>query len=356
VEYKGHTIADVLDMTVEEALEVFCSFPKIARRLNVLSDVGLGYLPLGQSAPSLSGGEAQRVKLASELGTRSRGHTLYLLDEPTTGLHTADITRLLRVIHSLVDRGNTVVIIEHNLDLIKTADYVIDLGPGGGTHGGTLVASGRPEEVAASEESATAPYLCETLDKSDSALPEDLYALSELEAADDGEAERIAYQATPWEEDGRTWHFEMITTSEGNRPDWPTETLDALISHIENLPEQVRTDYEHRDHVEFRADGEAREWIKVKTDHEFALELVMYTPKGLFDEGDLAARLNLPVWNDLPDLPHYGKTARVRVYTNARDYDRVRILLHYPEEVNADAFREMLQTGWSAHLKRVEIE
>ncbi|MCP1562674.1 excinuclease ABC subunit UvrA [Bacillus velezensis] len=159
VTYKGKSISDVLDMTVEDALSFFENIPKIKRKLQTLADVGLGYVTLGQPATTLSGGEAQRVKLASELHKRSTGRTLYILDEPTTGLHVDDIARLLVVLQRLVDNGDTVLVIEHNLDIIKTADYIVDLGPEGGAGGGTIVASGTPEEVVEVKESYTGRYL-----------------------------------------------------------------------------------------------------------------------------------------------------------------------------------------------------
>jgi excinuclease ABC subunit A len=163
VEYKGKNIHDVLKMTIEEAAKFFEDIPWLEDRLGILEEVGLGYVELGQSATTLSGGEAQRVKLAAELGKRDTHRTLYLLDEPTTGLHFADIENLLKVLQRLVDRGNTVVVIEHNLDVIKTADWVIDLGPEGGTHGGRIMAQGTPEEVSKKPGSATAPYLRKVL-------------------------------------------------------------------------------------------------------------------------------------------------------------------------------------------------
>jgi len=159
VRYKGKNIADVLSMSVEEALEFFKNIPRVREKLQTLSDVGLDYVKLGQSATTLSGGEAQRVKLAKELSKRSTGGTLYLLDEPTTGLHFADIEKLLNVLHRLVDRGNTVLVIEHNLDVIKTADYIIDLGPEGGERGGEVIAAGSPEELCQSKKSYTGIYL-----------------------------------------------------------------------------------------------------------------------------------------------------------------------------------------------------
>ena len=165
VKYKGKSIYDVLEMTVEEALDFFRDIPKLARKLQTIYDVGLGYVKVGQPATTLSGGEAQRVKLATELSKRSTGRTIYILDEPTTGLHIADVHKLIDVLQRLVDGGNTVVVIEHNLDLIKTADHIIDLGPEGGNRGGTIVAQGTPEEVAQVEGSYTGQYLKPLLEK-----------------------------------------------------------------------------------------------------------------------------------------------------------------------------------------------
>ncbi len=165
VVYKGRNIAEVLDMTVETAHAFFASVPTIARKLQTLLEVGLGYVRLGQSATTLSGGEAQRVKLSQELSKRDTGRTLYILDEPTTGLHFHDIALLLRVIHALRDHGNTVVVIEHNLDVIKTADWVIDMGPEGGDGGGTVVAAGTPEAIAEAPGSHTGRYLARVLQR-----------------------------------------------------------------------------------------------------------------------------------------------------------------------------------------------
>ena len=150
VKFKGKSIADVLDMTVEDAVEFFKAVPGIRDKMAMLPEVGLGYIQVGQPATTLSGGEAQRVKLSKELSRRATGKTLYILDEPTTGLHFEDVRKLLEVLHRLVDQGNTVVVIEHNLDVIKTADWVIDLGPGGGVNGGEIIAEGPPEVIAQS--------------------------------------------------------------------------------------------------------------------------------------------------------------------------------------------------------------
>lgn len=165
VRYKGKNIAEVLAMTVDQGVEFFSAVPNIRNKLQTLREVGLGYVQIGQSALTLSGGEAQRVKLAKELTKRATGKTIYLLDEPTTGLHSDDIKKLLEVLNQLVDKGNTVLVIEHNLDVIKTADYIIDIGPEGGDAGGNVIAKGTPEEVAQTPDSFTGEYLRKILGK-----------------------------------------------------------------------------------------------------------------------------------------------------------------------------------------------
>ncbi|MFC2661369.1 MAG: ATP-binding cassette domain-containing protein, partial [Actinomyces sp.] len=165
IRYKDKTVADVLNMTIRQAADFFAATPVIARHLNTLVEVGLGYVRLGQAATTLSGGEAQRVKLATELQRRSTGRTIYVLDEPTTGLHFEDIRKLLGVLQGLVDKGNSVVVIEHNLDVIANADWVIDMGPEGGREGGTIVATGTPEKIAAVEDSYTGRFLAPMLER-----------------------------------------------------------------------------------------------------------------------------------------------------------------------------------------------
>jgi excinuclease ABC subunit A len=171
VHYKGKTISEVLEMPIEEAAQFFKPIAKIARHLDTLVDVGLGYVRLGQPAPTLSGGEAQRVKLAAELQKRSTGRTIYVLDEPTTGLHFEDVSKLLGVLHSLVDKGNSVIVIEHNLDVIKTSDWIIDMGPEGGSGGGTVVAAGTPEQVTGNDDSHTGQFLRHVLDPRPAPVP-----------------------------------------------------------------------------------------------------------------------------------------------------------------------------------------
>ena len=165
VRFKGKSIADVLDMTINQAVEFFDSVPSILSKIKVLQEVGMGYIKLGQPSSTLSGGESQRVKLAAELSKKDTGRTMYILDEPTTGLHFEDIKVLLEVLNRLVDKGNTVIVIEHNMDIIKNADYIIDLGPEGGNAGGRVVATGTPEEVATDKQSLTAQFLKEELNR-----------------------------------------------------------------------------------------------------------------------------------------------------------------------------------------------
>jgi excinuclease ABC subunit A len=191
IHYKGRSIADVLEMTIEEAVEFFAAVPSVHAKLQTLHDVGLGYMHLGQPATTLSGGEAQRVKLSTELSRRATGRTLYVLDEPTTGLHFADVEKLLEVLHRLVDTGNTIVVIEHNLDVIKTADWIVDLGPEGGARGGRIIAKGTPEEIARVKGSATGEYLARVL------RGEPLVPLSDVSFAE--AAGRITAVATPHE-------------------------------------------------------------------------------------------------------------------------------------------------------------
>ena len=166
IRYKGKSISDVLEMTVNEAVEFFDPYPKIAHKLQAIKDVGLGYITLGQSSTTLSGGEAQRIKLATELSKSDTGNTLYILDEPTTGLHFEDIRVLLSVLQKLVDKGNTVLVIEHNMDVIKVADWIIDIGPDGGIRGGEVVFNGTPEDLAKQQDNFTGQYLADELSAS----------------------------------------------------------------------------------------------------------------------------------------------------------------------------------------------
>src|SRR6185437_12529935 len=253
VRYKGHSIADVLTMRVHEAVELFGNLPKIRRVLQTLADVGLDYLALGQAAPTLSGGEAQRVKLAAELARPSTGRTLYILDEPTTGLHFDDIHKLLEVLNRLVDLGNTVIVVEHNLDVIKTADWIIDLGPEAGPAGGRIVVQGTPEEIVKSGGgSHTAAALAPVL----KAGPHvertrfDPYA-AETPRADDMELDAVGKDAAmPWEADGRRWHTIERVTTEGKPCRWEGHILDWIDERVHEAGELSDTVWNQRSVVE----------------------------------------------------------------------------------------------------------
>ncbi len=343
VAYRGKSISGVLDMTVGEALAHFDSFPRIRHILRTMADVGLDYLPLGQPAPMLSGGEAQRVKLARELSKPARGRVLYLLDEPTTGLHRADVLKLLEVLQRLVEAGNTVIVIEHNLDVVKCADHVIDLGPGGGDEGGRIVTQGTPEHVARSKRSRTAPFLREALARSSTEAvtwqpvtrppraAEHRRALAELAES----AER------PWEIDGRAWHLGP-TTPEGDPREWESGALEAFIELAAAALGLEEADWGHRRVVELARNGSA-DWVaRARTDGRWDVRIQLRAPKGIFDQADLDGELGLPTWNEIEGLPRYGRRPRVRVYTRARSYDLITIWGFFEAEVRTDAFREMV--------------
>ncbi len=340
VRYRGRNISDVLDLSMGEAAELFASFPRLAERLRMLCDMGLDYLPLGQAAPSLSGGEAQRLKIARELLKGGHGRTMYLLDEPTTGLHPADILKLLGVLNRLVDEGNTVVVIEHNMDLVKNADWVIDLGPGGGDAGGHLMAEGTPEVAAKAAGSPTAPYLRKALKDATVAPRESLTLPKRVRVAAEAEDE----VESPWEADGRGWHLGQ-RLHQGVRVYWSAETLEKMIEALEKAG--ATTDYRDREHIYFRAPGEREWWAYIFTAHPRALTVVVRTPKGLLDEYELARQINLPAWRDMPETKMWPDTARVTVQTSARRYDRVVVRLLHPKDVNA-AVRAMLRKAWGA--------
>jgi ABC-type glutathione transport system ATPase component len=277
---------------------------------------------------------------------------LYLLDEPTTGLHVADIDRLLAVLNSLVDRGHTVLIIEHNMDVAKTADHVIDLGPGGGESGGRVVVAGTPEHVAKSKRSETAPYLAKALAASQTVPRDELYRQDrpEKQEAPSPEPPPETLDA-PWEADGRKWHLEQVTLRDGSRPSWPPETLEALIDIISKLPGADEPDYASPDRIVFTAQGRKDRFAHVRTNDEWVLTLLIRTPKALFDSDDLAAKIDLPRWNDLKDVHVYGRKPRVRVYTAARHHDNVGVMLHHKKDVTGREFRRMLEKAWAGYMK-----
>ncbi|MEA3403718.1 MAG: excinuclease ABC subunit UvrA [Armatimonadota bacterium] len=357
VKYRGKSIADVLEMTVGEALGHFESFPRIRHILQTMADVGLQYLPLGQPAPMLSGGEAQRVRLARELARPARGHVVYLLDEPTTGLHCADILNLMEVLQRLVAADNTVIIIEHNLDVIKCADWVIDLGPGGGENGGRVVASGTPEDVAEAQASATAPFLAHALQRARreklsweavSGPPGRRAHREALDALAEG-AER------PWECDGRAWHLGE-TTPAGERREWEAGALTAFVELACRAMGLDDADWADRRYVTLcPEDGD--DWAaRARTDRPADVRLQIRAPKGLFDQAGLERELALPTWNELEEVQRYGKRPRVRLQTRSRDYDLITIWGFYEDEVRSQAFQEMVRRALAAETAAVAAE
>jgi excinuclease ABC subunit A len=369
VRYKGHSIADVLRMRVHEALELFDNLPKIRRVLQTLADVGLDYLSLGQAAPTLSGGEAQRVKLAAELARPSTGRTLYVLDEPTTGLHFDDIHKLLDVLNRLVDLGNTVIVVEHNLDVIKTADWVIDLGPEAGPAGGRVVAEGTPEAVVrqgtasgSSLVSHTAAALSPVLE----AGPHEERAIYDPQAAEQERPDDLALEevgrgaAMPWETDGRRWHTVERVTTEGRPCRWEGAILDWVDEQVHELGEFGETNWKHRSVVEIAAANRSQGWfLHAMTGQEWLARLVFRVSKNAFKGADLVRRLGIRPLNDTPGLEVYGSDERVWVTNHKGPWQSVTVLAHRLSEIDTPEFRQFLAeaaASFWANVKRLRTK
>jgi excinuclease ABC subunit A len=360
VRYKGKSIADVLDMRAAEALEHFARVPKLRRMLQMLDDVGLGYVPLGQPAPTLSGGEAQRVKLAAELGRPQTGKTLYILDEPTTGLHFDDIRKLLRVIHRLVDLGNTVVCIEHNLDVIKTADWIIDLGPEAGDAGGLIVAAGTPEKLARCASSHTGQALRPILEASPHAVREVFdprkQAAAETELAKpvslpDSEADA----RLPWQRDGRSWHLRDRRSHTGKPIEWKSEVLEWLVAVLEGIGGFAPTDWNDRARVEIRAPGSRGPWFfHARTQGRWLLDVTLRVPPGSFDGEALRKKLDIRTLDEREDVPAYGQWPRVDVVSSGPEYEDVRLHLHDMKDVKKAAMTKVLKQAAAAYFRMIE--
>ncbi len=335
--YRGKSIADVLEMSCREALEHFSNIPAIARVLRMLCDVGLDYVALGQSATTLSGGEAQRVKLAAELSRPDTGRTVYILDEPTTGLHFEDLTHLLDVLHRLVDLGNTVVVIEHNMEVLKSADWIIDIGPEAGLDGGHLVYAGTPEQLAdygnkwlkagvKVQKSLYRSYTAEALipllanatrterqllDKT--AFEKDLQNATKTEELIN-ENEIIKTMLMPWETDGRRWHTHDRVSRTGTPCRWDGRILARIIDHIEESNIFAPTDWNNRTIVEIRADKKSLGWfLHAITGEEWLLKVKFRTARNTFKKDLLVQQLNLRPLNEMDDIPLYGTHQRVKV-------------------------------------------
>ncbi len=367
VTYRGHSISDVLNMTCGEALATFENIPKLRRILQTLCDVGLDYLTLGQAAPTLSGGEAQRVKLAAELARPDTGRTLYLLDEPTTGLHFEDLARLLDVLQRLVDLGNTVVLIEHNLDTVKQADWIIDLGPEAGESGGQIVAWGPPETMVAHQHqpvvagAAPSPTAARSADSPVShtatALapvlaagphqPRTIYdpQSAEQPSEDDLEIAQVGQDAEmPWERDGRRWHTRDRVGRKGETCRWEGKVLEAVVDRIQELGEFQPTDWNSRSVVEITAAGRGQPWFfHALTGETWLLKLKFRTSRASVDAGRLAEELELKTLNQMDEIPLYNNDPRVRCKRLAGAWQEIEIRVYTMDEIDRPAFWDFLE-------------
>ncbi|HWL09581.1 MAG TPA: excinuclease ABC subunit UvrA [Planctomicrobium sp.] len=389
VKYKGHSIADVLNMSIGQALEVFDNIPKIRAPLATLVAIGLDYLTLGQSATTLSGGEAQRVKLAAELAKPNAGRTLYLLDEPTTGLHFDDIAKLLKVLNSLVEQGNTAVVIEHNLDVIKTADWVIDLGPEAGIGGGYIVAMGTPEDVVAQAlsysstaskgttsrkksasvsvpttstgqpfRSWTGELLAPVLEQ-DERQEVDLFDVAEAAKKKKGDLDIAAVgrqTAAPWQTDGRAWHTSLRPARNGKSCRWEGEALAFVIDQLEEFDGLKPANWNDQASVEVTAKKKTGTgwFLHALTGDEWLLHFYFRVPKGTFDEEELQRKIRLKSVNDLDELPIYNRSDRVRINKQKGAFQEVVIDAHWLEEINTPEFKQFLKQAVNAYLGKVE--
>jgi len=386
VKYRSKSIADVLEMSIGEAAELFANIPKIRAYLATLCAIGLDYLTLGQPAPTLSGGEAQRVKLAAELARPDTGRTLYILDEPTTGLHFDDIAKLLKVLNSLVDKGNTVVVIEHNLDVIKTADWVIDLGPEAGHEGGYIVAEGTPEDIVAHHEhwasrerqppgplrtsrrseqpaglrppllSHTGVMLSPVLTTGERAEREsfdaDAVARKKQGDVDLHQVGRAAKM--PWQIDGQRWHLQDRVSHRGKPCRWDAAALEHVVEAIESRTGFAEANWNDRAAVEIKADDKAGMWfLHALTGDEWILNLNFRVPKKTFTQAELVRRLDLTPFDDLDDVPIYGRGDRVRVKNLKGPWQEVTVTVHSQEDVESPGFTEFLHNACDSYLRAV---
>ncbi|MCR9292599.1 MAG: excinuclease ABC subunit UvrA [bacterium] len=370
VDYHGFSIHDVLEMQIGQALEVFDNIPKIRRILQTLVDVGLDYISLGQSAPTLSGGEAQRVKLAAELARPDTGKTFYLLDEPTTGLHFTDITKLLEVLHRLVDIGNTVTVIEHNLDVIKAADWVIDLGPEAGHEGGQLVFAGTPEDLVAYARktqprnskgdkpggqglrSHTGEALIPLMQTAEYQERE-VYDPDTLHEAQEGDLDldQIGRDTLlPWQTDGRKWHTRDSLDRAGNPIRWDRQILTRIIDFLENIDGFSPTNWENRSIVEVTGPVKSRGWfLHAITAETWLLKLKFRVPRRSFTKSQLLSIVELPTLNQLEEVQMYGNEPRTKARASGQ-WMELEIRPHTLAEIDNNKFWNWLRDASFAFL------
>ena len=406
VKYRGHSIADVLQMSIGQCLELFENIPRIRKILSTLCAIGLDYLTLGQSATTLSGGEAQRVKLAAELARPNTGQTIYILDEPTTGLHFDDIDKLLKVLNSLVDAGNTVVVIEHNLDVIKTADWVVDIGPEAGSGGGWIVAEGTPEQIVArrnGHHSHTGEQLAPVLNlgtRGDRATfdaqAEGKKRAGDLTLADVGKEARM-----PWEIDGRRWHLLERIAHSGKPCRWEGAALERVVEFLENgappaalKPTKrkkaarkkraakkaaimrasdllhstgseasdaqspvlsLKSIWNDPSTVEVTGENQRMGWfLHALTRDEWLLKLTFRVEKKRFDAASLSQQLGLKSIDDIDELPIYGRSERVRVKNKPAGFQEITISVHWLKEIDTPGFWQFITDACESYQNRVE--
>jgi excinuclease ABC subunit A len=387
VQYRGKSIADVLEMSIGEAHKLFENIPKIRRYLATLCAIGLDYLTLGQPAPTLSGGEAQRVKLAAELARPNTGRTLYILDEPTTGLHFDDIDKLLKVLGSLVELGNTVVVIEHNLDVIKTADWIVDLGPEAGGEGGWIVAAGTPEQIVAhanswqtqhnspkkrprkghrpspvgSEQimrSYTGEMLAPVLESS-GRKEREFFSAEQAGQKRDGDLDlrQVGRDAKmPWQKDGPRWHTVDRVAYNGNPCRWEGAALEHVIDRLEQVDGLAAVDWNTRTIVEITGKTAGRRpegstwFLHAMTGEEWLLTLKFRVRRNTFRQDELRQRLCLKPLDDIDELPVYGRSDRVRAKNLKGPWQEVSITIHWFKEIDTPAFREFLREAYESFL------
>lgn len=390
--YHGHSIADVLDMACGDALRLFESQPKIAKILQTICDVGLEYVTLGQSAPTLSGGEAQRVKLAAELARPDTGKTLYLLDEPTTGLHFDDIAKLLIVLQQLVNLGNTVVVIEHNQDVIKTVDWIIDMGPEAGREGGKVVCEGTPEYVAQyagqvlqeikktkrkaakDEDSDSAPlrsytgeflgpvlkagpHESQTLQQPAKSVPVPVKTAKVEEQVVDkrqvATVEPSLDQKPGWEVDGRAWHLQDPRDRKGSPVKWDSQCIGLLMERLEDCQQFESFDFQHYSRIQVskpkNSNVKRAYWfMNAFSCESLWLKCKFRLPKGTFAAAQLIESMNLPTLNQMNIVGAYSNEQRVRVSSTGR-FQEVEVRFFHKEEIESEPFQHFLNVAIDAY-------
>jgi excinuclease ABC subunit A len=362
--FHGYSIADVLDMSCGKAVELFKNIPKIRRILQMLCDVGLDYVKLGQAAPTLSGGEAQRVKLAAELARPDTGQTLYLLDEPTTGLHFDDLAKLLDVLNRLVDMRNTVVVIEHNTDVIKTADWIIDIGPEAGAAGGRVVAAGTPEDIveyAAKKakgreqlHSYTGEILKDVLANGTRAKRK-LYdaAATEQTGEEDLEISEVGKAVKmPWEVDGRGWHTKDRVARNGQSCKWDGRIVSRVVDNLEERKRFADANWAARTVVEITGEKKTDGWfLHALTGDQWLVTLKFRVARNTFKQGELVERLKLEPLNELDHLPIYGNEPRVKCKNLRGPWQEVQLRIAALAEIEQPEFWKFLDECVAAFEK-----